>query len=322
MCTPLFVVYHGGWPECPPLDGRTCCLPTLCQTASADLTLPRLPSQLPSPWASSRLFSTSASLFPSRRLLRLCPTLDATWKDFCVSVWLTSLVVVAVRSHSLRPRGRQHTRLCCPSLSPGVCSNSRPLNQWCHPTISSSVVPFSSCPQSLPASGSFPMSQLFPSGGQSIGASVSASVLPTNIQSWFPLGRTGLISLRSMGLSSANGTISFFFVSQWFSILYMYHQQMKEIEYFSPLMSGYWLLQERKLLSAVCLCWIQPHHRSFFFVRVQFYSGAECGRCRNITWTKGGKIVSLYIGFRSFFLSLTLLNPLRCRRSHGSLTSF
>ena len=89
----------------------------------------------------------------------------------------------------------------CPSPTPGVYSNSCPLSQWCHPAISSSVVPFSSCPQTLPTSGSFPMSQLFTSGGQSIGVSVSASVLPTNTQDWSPLGWTGWISLQSKGLS-------------------------------------------------------------------------------------------------------------------------
>ena len=89
----------------------------------------------------------------------------------------------------------------CPSPTPGVYSNSCPLSRWCHPTISSSVIPFSSCPQSLPASGSFPMSQFFASGGQSIGVSSSASVLPMNIQGWFPLGWTGVISLQSKGLS-------------------------------------------------------------------------------------------------------------------------
>ena len=91
-------------------------------------------------------------------------------------------------------------RLPCPSLSPGVCTNSCPLSQWCHPTISSSVIPFSSCPQSFPASGSFPVSQFFTSGGQSIGVSGSASVLPENIQDWFLLGWTGWISLLSKGL--------------------------------------------------------------------------------------------------------------------------
>ena len=91
--------------------------------------------------------------------------------------------------------------LPCSSPSPGACSNSCPLSRWCHPTISSSVIPFFSCPQSFPASGSFPRSWLFASGGQSIGASASVSVLPKNIQGWFPLGLTGLISFLSKGLS-------------------------------------------------------------------------------------------------------------------------
>ena len=102
-------------------------------------------------------------------------------------------------SNSLWSQGLQHTRLLYPSLSPGACSNSGPLSQWCHPTIASSVIPFSSCLQSFPASGSFPVSRLFTSGGQSIGASASASVLL--IQDWFPLGWTGWISLQSKGLS-------------------------------------------------------------------------------------------------------------------------
>ena len=106
-------------------------------------------------------------------------------------------------SDSLQPHGLQHTRLPCPSLSPGVCSNSCPLSQWCHQTISSSVTPFSSCPQSFPASGFFLRNQLFTSGGQSTGASTSASVLPMNIQGWLPLGLTGLISLLSKRLFSS-----------------------------------------------------------------------------------------------------------------------
>ena len=105
-----------------------------------------------------------------------------------------------VCSYSLRPRGLQLARFPCPSLSLRVCSNSWPLTQWCHPTISSSVPSFSPCPQSFPASGSFPVSQIFASGGQSIGASTSASVHPMNIQDWFPLGWTGWISLLSEGL--------------------------------------------------------------------------------------------------------------------------
>ena len=101
----------------------------------------------------------------------------------------------SVVSNSLWPHESQHTRPPCPSPTPGVYSNSSPSSWWCHPTISSSVVPFSSCPQSLPASGSFPVSQLFAWGGQSIGVSASTSVLPMNTQDWSPLGWTGWISL-------------------------------------------------------------------------------------------------------------------------------
>ena len=108
---------------------------------------------------------------------------------------------VAQSSLTLWSHELQHTRLPCPSPTPGASSNSRPSCQWCHPTISSSVVPFSSHLQSFPASGSFPMSWFFTSGGHSIGASASASVLPMNIQDWFPLGWTGWISLQSKGLS-------------------------------------------------------------------------------------------------------------------------
>ena len=104
-------------------------------------------------------------------------------------------------SDPLPPHGLQHTRLPCPSPSPGVCSNSQPLSQWCYLAVSSSVVPFSSCPQSFPESGSFPVSQLFTSSSQSIGVSALALVLPVNIQGWFLLGLTDLISLLSKGLS-------------------------------------------------------------------------------------------------------------------------
>ena len=104
-------------------------------------------------------------------------------------------------SDSLWPHEAQHTRLPCPTVSPRVCPNSCPLSQWWHPTISSSVSPFCSCPQSFPTSGSFPVSLLFTSGSQSIRSSASALVLPVVIQGWFPLALTGLI-LLSMGLSS------------------------------------------------------------------------------------------------------------------------
>ena len=107
----------------------------------------------------------------------------------------------SVMSDSLPPHGLQHARPPCPSPTPGAYSNSCPLSQWCHPATSSSVVPFSFCPQSFPASGSFPMCQFFASGGQSIGVSASASVLPMTIQDWFPLGLTGLISLQSFNIN-------------------------------------------------------------------------------------------------------------------------
>ena len=106
-------------------------------------------------------------------------------------------------SDSLQPHGLQNARLPCPSLSPGVYSKSGPLSQWCYPIILSTVAPFSSCLQSCTASRCFPMSQLFASGGQSIGASASASVLPMNTQEWYALGWTGWISLLSMGLSKS-----------------------------------------------------------------------------------------------------------------------
>ena len=107
----------------------------------------------------------------------------------------------SVVSNSLRPHELQHARPPCPSPTPRVHSNSHPSSRWCRPAVSSSVVPFSSCPQSFPASGSFQMSQLFASGGQSIGVSASGSVLPMNTQDWSPLGWTDWISLQSKGLS-------------------------------------------------------------------------------------------------------------------------
>ena len=124
---------------------------------------------------------------------------------FFVSMNLTTFSSVLfnrlVVSDSFRPYGLQHARSPCPSPTPGVHSNSCPLSRWCHPTISSSVIPFSSCLQSFPASGSFQMSQLFSSGGQSTVVSASASVLPMNIQNWSPLGWTGWISFQPKELS-------------------------------------------------------------------------------------------------------------------------
>ena len=115
----------------------------------------------------------------------------------------------SVVSDSLWPHELQHARPPCPSPTPVVYPNSCPLSWWCHPNISSSVVPFSPCPQSFPASGYFPMSQSFTLGGQRTGVSASASVLPMNTQDWSPLGRTGWISLQSKGLSRSSPTPQF-----------------------------------------------------------------------------------------------------------------
>ena len=119
-----------------------------------------------------------------------------------------SSVQSLIVSDSLWPHELQHARLPCPSPTPRACSNSCPSSQWCHPTISSSFIPFSSCPQCFPASGSFPMSQFFPWSGQSTGDSASASVLPVIIQNWLPLRLTVLISLESKGLSRVFSNIT------------------------------------------------------------------------------------------------------------------
>ena len=133
-------------------------------------------------------------------------TVHGVGKSWTQLKWLSmhasvSQFIRSVMSDSLWPHELQHARPPCPSQTPRVYSSSCPSSRWCHPAISSSVILFSSCPQSLPASGSFPMSQLFASGGQSIGVSASASILPMNTQDWSPLGWTGWISLQSKGLS-------------------------------------------------------------------------------------------------------------------------
>ena len=130
----------------------------------------------------------------------------------------------SVVSDSLRPHELQHARPPCPSPTPGIYPNSCPSSRWCHPAISSSVVPFSSCSQTLPASGSFPMSQLFASVGQSIVVSASASVLPMNTQDWSPLGWIGWISLQSKGtlkslLQHHSSKTSILWLSSFFSRL-------------------------------------------------------------------------------------------------------
>ena len=129
-------------------------------------------------------------------------THDTIWYERCYQFSLSVL------SDTLWSHGLQHSRLSCPSPTPWTCSNLCPSSQWCHPAISSSVIPFSSCPHSFPASGSFLMSQLFASGGQSIGASASTSVILMKTQDWSPLGWTGLISLQSKGLSRVFSSIT------------------------------------------------------------------------------------------------------------------
>ena len=131
-------------------------------------------------------------------------------------------------SDSLQPHGLQHATPPCPSSTPGVYSNSCPLSWWCHPVISPSVVPFSSCLQFFPTSGSFPMSQLFASGGQSIGVSASTSVLPMNIKDWSSLGWPGQISLQSKGLSKvfSNTTVQ---KHQFFRLSILYSPTLTSI---------------------------------------------------------------------------------------------
>ena len=147
-------------------------------------------------------------------------------------------------SNSLQPHGLQHARLLCPPLSPGVCWNSCPLSRWCYLTISSSVVPFPSCPQSFPALEPFAVSQFFASGSQSIRASASASVLSMNIQGWFPLGLTGLISFLSKGLSRvisrtklesiSSSALSLLYVQLSHHLYYYYIQRFDHIDFGQP----------------------------------------------------------------------------------------
>ena len=139
------------------------------------------------------------------RILNVVPcAITITWLLVSNSVQFSR----SVMSDSLWPHEPQHARTPCPWLTPGVYPNPSPSSRWCHSNISSSVVPFSSCPKSFPAAGSFPVSQLFTSGGQSIGVSVSTSVIPMNTQDWSPLGWTGWISLQSKGLSRVFSNIT------------------------------------------------------------------------------------------------------------------
>ena len=183
------------------------CLTTGCSSGPAGKLRGLWNTQRP---MASPLWNPSASMTPARSSCQRMKT--GCWKGlkkhqllypaYCSDLFFSSVQFCrSVVSDSLQPHESQHARPPCPSPSPGVHSNSCPSSRWWHPAISSSVVPFSSCPQSLPASGSLPISQLFAWGGQSIGVSASASVLPMNTQDWSPLGWTDWISLQSKGLS-------------------------------------------------------------------------------------------------------------------------
>ena len=167
-------------------------------------------------------------------------------------------------SYSLWPQGLQHTRLPCPSLP--VCSNSCPLSWWCHSTILTSITPFTSCPHSFPAWGSYPMSQLFALGGQSIGASASASVLPINIQGWFPLGLTSLISLLFKGLSRvfSNTTVwkHWFFSTKSDKVIVLYANFLlliQKLQLYHLACMIIWKINDCDDISTVSNTWLNVH---------------------------------------------------------------
>ena len=180
-------------------------------------------------------------------------------------------------SNSLQPHGLQHARLPCPLPTPRVYSNSCPSSWWCHPTISSSVIPFS-CLQSFPASGSCQMSQFFISGGQMIWVSASISVLPMNIQDWFPLGWTGWISLQSKRLSRvfSNTTVQKhqFFSAQLFFVVKLSHPNMisrKTIALTRQTFGGKVMLLLFNMLSRLVTAFL-PRSKCLLISRLQFLS--------------------------------------------------
>ena len=170
--------------------------------------------------------------------------------SICNIILKTVQLSGSVMSDSLQPHGLQHAKLPCPSPTPRACSCR--LSWWCHPTISSSVIPFSSCLPSFPTLGSFPMSQFFTSGGQSIWGSSSTSVLPMNIQDWFPLGLTGLISLQSKGLSKVFSS----------TIIWKYKFFGTQLSLWSDSNTHTWLLEKPylrlygPLLEKWCFCFL------------------------------------------------------------------
>ena len=174
------------------------------------------------------------------------------YSHILVSIWWNNWVIL-LPSLALpaRPYELQHARLPCPSLSPGACPNSCPWSRWCHPTNSFFVTLFSSCPQSLPASGFVPISQLFASVSQSTGASASESILLMNIQSWFPLGLTGLISLQSKGLSRAFSSTSLKASTLQCSAFFTVQLSHLYMTIGKTIASSMW-----KLLAKWCLCFL------------------------------------------------------------------
>ena len=188
-------------------------------------------------------------------------------------------------SESVQPHGLQHTRLPCPSLSPRVCSTLCLLSQWFHPTISSSVVPFSSCPQSFPASGSFPTSRLFESGGQSIGVSTSASVLPMNFWGWFPLELMGLSSLLSKGLSRVPSPVPQFKSSSSSELSLLYGPTLTSVR-------DYW---KNHSFDYVDLCQTWPKVMSLLFNTLSRFAIAFLPRSKqlSISWLQSPSAVIL-----------------------------
>ena len=175
-------------------------------------------------------------------------------KVFQLHIYISVQFSRSVVSSCLQPQGLQHMTPPCPSPTPGVYSNSCPSSQWCHPAISSSVVPSSSCPQSLPASGSFPMSQLFAWGGQRIQLSASASVLPRSTQDWSPLGWAGWISLQSKGLSRVfSNTTAQSIHSSVLSLLYLHISILFQILFPFRLLHN---IEQGSLCCTVGPCWL------------------------------------------------------------------
>ena len=220
--------------------------------------------------------------------------------------WFTVQFSCSVVSDSLWPHGLHHARFPCPSPTPGACSNSCPSSRWCHPTVSSSVIPFSSCPQSLPASGSFPMSQLFAWGGQSIGVSASTSVLQMNTQGRSPLGWTGWISLQSKGLSRvfSNTTVQ---KHQFFST------QLSLWSNSHPYMTTGKTIVWRTFVSKVIYnCWTSKSGRWNSKGQAREFSLAHSGDTRD--WTTETGVVQT--GSISGLLGVSSVH-VRCRRDRG-----